>query len=344
MTPSSDRACPSCSAPARDDQHWCLECGAELPAPRGRRGRRPAIGIATTLVVLVGAASAGGYSLMQDGAKPPPPPTTVAQEAPPPVETTPEPTEPLPEPLPAPGDDDALPDDGADDDWVDDWEDDDDWVDDGDDWVDDDDTGGGDTGSGGGAPSGGGGETGSGGDGGSTDRGGGGAVEDDRDGGGAARPRRPAKPRLVETNVALGAVAVTYPPLADGQSSDDPSAVVDGSPRTAWRTPTYEDPAAVPQLGVYVDLASPERLTRMIVSSPTPGARVEIYAARTGPPRTVTAAGWDHVADATLRARTRIDLPARARYRYVLVWVTGLPPDGDHVAISGIDIRSMQPE
>lgn len=27
MTVGSQRACPHCSSPLRDDQEWCLECG-----------------------------------------------------------------------------------------------------------------------------------------------------------------------------------------------------------------------------------------------------------------------------------------------------------------------------
>jgi predicted nucleic acid-binding Zn ribbon protein len=347
MTPSSDRACPSCSAPARDDQQWCLECGTELPDPSRRAGRRSGIGLATTLAVLVAATSAGAYSLIQDGAKPPPPTTTVAQELPPPV-TEPTPVVPLPpapEPTPLPpGGDDELPglDDGGGDVG--------DGADLGDPGLDD---GSGDLGGGadtdggadvgGSTPSGGGdsgtdGRTGDG-----DDAGRHGRLEDDDAAPDRGTTRRPTRPRLVETDIALGAVAVTYPPLSGEANPGDPAALVDGSRRTAWETPSYEDPATSPQIGAYVDLASVERLTRLIIASPTPGATVEVYGARSGPPRAVTGRGWRHLATTTLRARTTVKLPAGARYRFVLLWVTALPPDGDHVAISELQVRSKQP-
>ncbi|ADB51574.1 hypothetical protein [Conexibacter woesei] len=325
---SHERACPSCSAPAQSDQRWCLECGAELPQRSKRSGLRPAVGIATTLTVLVGAASAGGYTLLQDGKKPPPPATTVAQQ-PPPAATTPAVPETATPPVtetpvapPAGRETPRLPDTSG--------------------------------GSGGGTPP-------------SNDvpdvtddvdtstpnppppddnagevDNGDGSVTDEpsnRD----RRTRQP-KPRLVETNIALGAVAVVYPPSATGEDLGDAGAVVDGSSSTAWKTPRYDDPATNPQLGVYVDLASAERLTKLVVTSPTPGVSVEVYAARNGPPRSITSSGWAHVADKTLAGRSTIELSTGAEYRYVLLWVTGLPAGADHGAISEVQIFSKQPE
>lgn len=342
MESSRERACPSCSAPAQSDQHWCLECGAELPQGSKRSGLRPAVGIATTLAVLVGAASAGGYTLLQDGKKPPPPATTVAQEAPPAV--TPPATDPALPPTdpalpPAAGSDPTeLPDTtgggaGAPDDNTDapstppsnpvpDLSDE----------LDtstpnppppDDDAG----------------------DVGNDD----GSVRDDPAPSGRAgdrdrRTRAPAKPRLVETNIALGAVAVVYPPSATDQDLGDAGAVVDGSKRTSWRTPPAADPAAAPPIGVYVDLASAERLNKLIVNSPTPGAVVEVYGARNGPPQSLEGAGWTRLGSKTLGASTTFGLPADTKYRFVLVLVTGLPAGADQAAISEVEILSKQPE
>src|SRR4051794_802810 len=113
MESPRERACPNCGAPAAGPQRWCLECGHELPSQH-RAGVRSAVGIATTLAVLVGAASAGGYTMLQDDKQPPPPPTTVAQ-APPattpsealppatqePAPYTPAPSTPLPDTSPS---------------------------------------------------------------------------------------------------------------------------------------------------------------------------------------------------------------------------------------------------
>ena len=304
MDSPRERACPSCAAAATGPQRWCLECGHELPGPR-RPGLRPAVGIATTLAVLVGAASAGGYTLLQDDKQPPPPATTVAQ-APPattPAQTLPPATQ---EPslrarlrarrrgsrdtpdlqlrlgrhIDLPPRIVLL------------------------------------------------------------------AVER------VHRQRRrrartatratapssqtttptqttPRRPLLALSDIALGAAAVAYAPYASADVDlGDPSRTVDGSTRTAWKAPAATDPAALPQLGVYVDLAGKETIRKLVLTTPTPGMNVEIYGAderparvdhrsRLGPPRQ------------PLRDRgAGDDQTAGAACRYVLVWITGAPPDG----------------
>jgi hypothetical protein len=344
MESSPERVCPSCSAPAEENQRWCLECGAELPRKR-RSGLRPVVGIATTLTVLVGAASAAGYTLLQDGTEPPPPATTIAQQAPPvttpPADTTA--TPPLDTTADAgTGDDFTLP------------------------------RGGGAAARGGGNASTGGGSSSSGGgtsspppstdtppdlsddidtstpnppppsdDAGDVDNG---SAQDDTSGD-RDRPTRRAPPRLVETNIALGAVAVPYAPYATGDEDlGDAGAIVDGSASTSWQTPAFDDPAANPQMGVYVDLASAEAITKMVLTTPTPGMSFEVYTATSGPPKSITAAGWSHLATKTdSPGKTTIQFPDGTRARYVLIWITGLPQGIDHAAISELQILSKQP-
>ncbi|MDW5595134.1 hypothetical protein VSS74_12355 [Conexibacter stalactiti] len=340
MESSPERPCPSCSAPAQENQRWCLECGAELPQTSRRSTLKPVVGIATTLTVLVGAASAAGFTLLQDGKQPPPPATTVAQQPPPVTTPSVETPPPADTTLPDTSDDLTLPDSSADrtggggggggigsggggtstppvDNTVPDYSDDVDTStpnppppDDSDEDVDSDD----------------------------------GSVTDDS-GDERATERRPAQPRLRETNIALGAVAVPYAPYASGDEDlGDAGAIVDGSTSTSWRTPVFEDPAAHPQLGVYVDLAGAERLTKLVLSTPTPGMSFEVYTARSGPPKSITAAGWSHVATKTNSpGKTTIELPAGTTARFVLIWVTGLPAGSDHAAISELQIFSKQP-
>ncbi|HYV15307.1 MAG TPA: hypothetical protein VE972_04750 [Conexibacter sp.] len=320
MEASHPHACPSCSAPAQRSQRWCLECGTELQQSR-RGGLRPAVGIATTLAVLVGAASAGGYSLLASDRQPPPPPLTVAS-APPPA-TTPAPATQEPStstydstptyPLPSYSSSttgsnyggstyttSTTPNGGA-----------------------------GDGGTGGGAHTGG------------TGTGAGTAGQN----GGGTTTTPPPPPRNVITNVALGAVAVVYAPYTPGDVDlGDASRVADDSTKTVWKTPAVADPTVAPQAGVYIDLASRETIRRLVLKTPTPGMSFEVYGAVKGPPAQITDAGWDHIAThADARARTSIDMPDTA-YRYVLVWVTGLPPDATRAAISELALLSLQPE
>jgi hypothetical protein len=311
MEASHPHACPSCSAPAQRPQRWCLECGAELPQSR-RGGLRPAVGIATTLAVLVGAASAGGYTLLASDKQPPPPAMTVAQApptaTPPPATQEPStstysstPTYPLPHYSSPSSTYNAnayttptTPNGGA-------------------------------------------------GDGGN---GTGGAGSGNQNGSGTtATTPPPPPPREVLTNIALGAVAVVYAPYTTGDVDlGDASRVADDSLRTVWKTPAVADPTVAPQAGVYIDLAGRETLHRLVLKTPTPGMSFEVYGAVKGPPPLITDPGWDHIAThADARAKTSIVMPDKP-FRYVLVWVTGLPPDATQAAISELALLSLQPE
>jgi hypothetical protein len=71
---------------------------------------------------------------------------------------------------------------------------------------------------------------------------------------------------------------------------------------------------------------------------------IEIYGAKSGPPATITDPGWDHLASRSgIAAETKVRLGDR-RYRYVLVWIVGAPPDGARPALSELSLLSLQPE
>ncbi|HET6448568.1 MAG TPA: hypothetical protein VFG31_05610 [Conexibacter sp.] len=312
MESPRERACAKCGAPAATPQRWCLECGHELPGVR-RTGMRSAVGIATTLAVLVGAASAGGYTILQDDKQPPPPATTVAQTAPTTPSTslppaTQEPTPYTPAPYTPPNTHTPS-------------------------------FGGGSAYGGGSSlhTSAGGTSTGNGG---SRDTSSTGSVEPD-----THTTTTPPAPQFAITNVALGAAAVAYAPYAAADVDlGDPSRTVDGSTRTLWKAPAATDPTAPPQLGVYVDLGGKEKLRTLVLRTPTPGMSIEIYGATDGPPDAITDSGWDHIASRTgIAAETHVKLGSRA-YRFVLVWIVGAPPDGARPAISELSLLSLQPE
>jgi hypothetical protein len=269
-----------------------------------RTGLRPAIGIATALAVLVGAASAGGYSLLQTGKPLPPPPTTVAQAPPAP---TPAPATQEPSSVPSYSYPPPAPLPSAPRPLT---------------------------------PS--------------PGTTGGASVptttpqttpSTSHDAGGATTPAPPPKPETALVNVALGKAAVVYAPYtAPEVDLGDATRVVDAAKRTAWKTPPGADPATPPQIGVYVDLEARTRLRRLVLESPTPGMKVEIYGALKGPPEQITDAGWDHIATlADVFQETRLRMPKRP-FRYVLVWITALPPNADRAAISELSLFSVQPE
>jgi hypothetical protein len=71
---------------------------------------------------------------------------------------------------------------------------------------------------------------------------------------------------------------------------------------------------------------------------------VEIYAAKAGPPASITDPGWDHLASRSgIAEQTTIKVPPQP-YRYVLVWIVGAPSDGARPAISELSLLSLQPE
>jgi hypothetical protein len=311
MEPSP--ACPACGAPAQARQRWCLECGGELPAGR-RAGLRPAVGIATALALLVGAASAGGYTLLHKEAQPPPAATTVAASPPAPATLPPATSEPPVSPYSAPAYTPPV-------------------------------TGAATPGR---LPR-------------SSTRyrpgarahggNGGASSAAERTTSGSAietttQPQAPParKPQYALTNVALGAAAVAYAPYASANADlGDASRVVDGTTRTAWRTLPFSDPAARPQEGVYVDLASAQKLRKLVLTTPTPGISIEVYGATHGPPSAITGKGWEHLATRDdVAAKTTIGLPSRP-LRYVLVWIVGLPPGSPTAAISELAVLSLQP-
>jgi hypothetical protein len=148
----------------------------------------------------------------------------------------------------------------------------------------------------------------------------------------------------VPTNIALGSVAVVYSAVESDADPGDPGSVTDGSSRSAWKTPVYPDPTTSPETGVYVDLASVERLTRLVVDTPTPGMTFEVYAAKSGPPVKITDPGWTHVATKQDVGReTQIRFEGQS-FRYVLVWITRLPAGRDQAAISELNVFSKQPQ
>lgn len=126
--------------------------------------------------------------------------------------------------------------------------------------------------------------------------------------------------------------AEIFDPEGDGQpeNNGDVPLTYDGDPTTTWSTVTYRGSAAFGNLksglGVVYDLGSAQSLAGVTVSTPRPGATVEI---RTADSPAGDLAGFDPAASGTLEGTTdlRFDEPVEARY--VLLWITGLVETGD---------------
>lgn len=129
----------------------------------------------------------------------------------------------------------------------------------------------------------------------------------------------PARSRLAPF-VKLAA-AGAYDPEGDGRERDEEASLaVDGRPATFWRTERYSRFFKT-GVGLVLDAGRRVRIEQVVVDTPTPGIRAAIRLGNSpeGPFSTASPAR-------TLTARTRFAVAKRAG-RYVVVWVTSLPPE-----------------
>ena len=134
------------------------------------------------------------------------------------------------------------------------------------------------------------------------------------------RPKPTTRPAARARFVKLTA-AGAFDPEGDGHERDEEASLaVDGSQATFWRTERYSRFFKT-GVGLVLDAGRPVRVRQVVVDSRTPGVRAEIRigSSRTGPFTRVSPAK-------TLTARTTFPVAGRSG-RYVVVWVTALPPE-----------------
>jgi putative peptidoglycan lipid II flippase len=132
----------------------------------------------------------------------------------------------------------------------------------------------------------------------------------------AAPPLRP---------VHLRAVSAYDPPPGDGVEDDAALPLAtDGNAGTAWATEGYAT-AAFGNLkhgvGIVFDAGRTVSLDSLVVQSDTPGFRAEVETgpSPTGPFRPASRSG-------IISSRSTIPLNPGTHARYVLLWITALPP------------------
>ena len=134
------------------------------------------------------------------------------------------------------------------------------------------------------------------------------------------RPK-PAKPPAARARFVKLTAAGAFDPEGDGHERDEEASLaVDGDRSTFWRTERYSRFFKT-GVGLVVDTGRRVRVRQVVVDSATPGVRAEIRigSSRTGPFTRVSPAK-------TLTARTTFPVAGRTG-RYVVVWVTALPPE-----------------
>jgi len=134
------------------------------------------------------------------------------------------------------------------------------------------------------------------------------------------RPKPTTRPVARARFVKLTA-AGAFDPEGDGHERDEEASLaVDGDRSTFWRTERYSRFFKT-GVGLVLDAGRRVRVRQVVVDSATPGVRAEIRIgnSRTGPFTRVSPAK-------TLAARTTFPVAGRTG-RYVVVWVTALPPE-----------------
>jgi serine/threonine protein kinase len=136
--------------------------------------------------------------------------------------------------------------------------------------------------------------------------------------------------------------ASDYDPLGDDEEHPERAQlVVDRAPDTTWTTESYSsglEGANKAGVGIYLDAKPGVEAVRMEIQSPEQGWRAEIFgAAGNRVPESIDA-GWKRLGGGVVRTdQQRFRLAASGeRYRYYLVWITELPPDGPRVEIGEI--------
>lgn len=154
-------------------------------------------------------------------------------------------------------------------------------------------------------------------------------------------------PEDAPSPVADAGVPITRVALFDPYGSlttDDPAptAAVDGTPATVWRTPDYPVPLrslGTPGLGLWVDVGIPRTIEEVEVHLATGGVTIELLSADAPPGIDATEADWvprDRLARPGDTARLDASGPAA---RYWLVWITELEPVGETWQAAIHDIR-----
>ena len=154
----------------------------------------------------------------------------------------------------------------------------------------------------------------------------------DSDGGGSAATTDPTRTatRTRPTTTApkqpvrlkLAAVGAFDPPPGDGRENDaDIPKTVDGDPATFWSTEHYTNGFFKKGVGFVLDAGRRRTFDRVLVGTDGTGASVEIRIGNNpnGPFRVVSA-------NRALSGTTAFAVKKGATGRYVLVWVTTIPP------------------
>jgi serine/threonine protein kinase len=149
---------------------------------------------------------------------------------------------------------------------------------------------------------------------------------------------RPSSPGLQVFSLKSKAASDFDPFGGDGEHPAETSAAIDDDRNSTWSTESYAAGSLQKQgVGLYVDASPGVAARAMELRTPTAGWSGAVYAAPSGPPRDGLT-GWTKVAtlrDVKRSQQVHLDTAGR-RFRYYLVWIEQLPPNGTKVEISDL--------
>ncbi|WP_086818719.1 protein kinase family protein [Allokutzneria sp. NRRL B-24872] len=140
-------------------------------------------------------------------------------------------------------------------------------------------------------------------------------------GGGNAQP--PVNPPKPSGPAAVASVSV-YNVSGEPDNVNRIKRVIDGDPRSSWKTMTYRQPfpAPKPGVGVMVTFDEAVKLAKVVVDSPSDGTTVEVRSATSDDARLEDT---KVIGSGTLASGdTEIQLNPEGSTKYVLLWITGL--------------------
>jgi hypothetical protein len=151
-----------------------------------------------------------------------------------------------------------------------------------------------------------------------------------------ARPAKHAKAPKPKVRAVALTGAGAYDPEGDQHENDDLAPLaVDGDPSTFWKTEHYLHGFSKSGVGLLLELRARTTLARVLVGTDGSGtsAAIKVGDTPSGPFRTVSA-------DRALNGTTAFALTKGAAGRYLVVWVTALPPATGEAHIT--EVRALR--
>ncbi len=134
-------------------------------------------------------------------------------------------------------------------------------------------------------------------------------------------------------------------PQGDGQeeNSEDTPLAVDGDPETSWSTSTYEQqlgPGGLKDgVGLTIDLGGQHTVASVELLLEGAPTDVTLYVADSAPTDVV---GLESVGEGTATGqRLQVDLDEPAEGRFLVVWLTSLPPEGSQFRGSIAEVKVL---